>query len=251
MTKDTRKMYTEQCIVISLGGSILVPNTIDTEYVYSFTKFLLEISKAKKKCCIIVGGGRTARAYIQSLSEVAKKQGVLPPSESLDWLGIQSTKLNAQLLKESVSALAQKHTHMKVFPKIVNTLKNIDFTEYNILFVYGMKPGSSTDYVATRFATHLGAKTVYNFTDVEYVYTKNPKKYSDAKPVFKCTWNDFKDILQMTSWKAGAHAPFDPIASQYAQKKGLKVVILNGLDLQNATKSVLGKKAKGTSISDA
>ena len=58
------------------------------------------ISKSKNKFIIIVGGGKTARKYL----DAAKKLG-LKKNKDLDWIGIKVTRLNAQLIKEVLGSL--------------------------------------------------------------------------------------------------------------------------------------------------
>ncbi len=44
------------------------------------------------------------------------------------------------------------------------------------------------------------------------------------------------------------HAPFDPVAARRCDELGIKVVVMNGNDLQNVSKYVNDKKFVGTVI---
>ncbi len=247
MKKELNSM--SKTVVISLGGSIIVKNTIQVEYLRCFVQMISQILVKGYSCCIVIGGGKTARTYIRGLNEATKLLDVSTQNfNSADWLGIQSTKLNAQLVKEIMVAYSQKESHIQVFPKILNTLKKLDTKKYNVFFAYGMKPGSSTDYVATRFAKHLDAKTVYNLTNIDYVYAKDPRSNSNQKPIKNLSWKEYFAIIGVDSWSAGSHSPFDIIASKYAYKNGLKVVIVNGQDLKSVRLFLEEKNGKGTVI---
>jgi uridylate kinase len=51
-----------------------------------------------------------------------------------------------------------------------------------------------------------------------------------------------------TKWSPGLNAPFDPIASTFAAKHELKVIIAKGTDLMNLKKILEGKSFLGTTI---
>ena len=90
------------------------------------------------------------------------------------------------------------------------------------------------------------AKTVYNLTNTDYVYDKDPKKSKSAKPLKHLKWGDYLKLIG--KWKSGLHSPFDPIASAKAKKHRLKVVILNGKKLNNLHRAISGKSFVGTVI---
>ena len=61
------------------------------------------------------------------------------------------------------------------------------------------------------------------------------------------TWSEFKGIVG-GEWKAGMNLPFDPVAAELAEKLGMKVVIINGKDVDNLKAFLAGEKFKGTVI---
>ena len=84
----------EKTIILSLGGSVICPDNIDVSFLKNFKKTVEKYVKKNYRFVIICGGGRLARQYQESASKIAK----LSDSE-LDWLGIQATKINANLVK--------------------------------------------------------------------------------------------------------------------------------------------------------
>jgi len=51
-------------IVMSLGGSIIIPNNVDYKFLFNFEKFIKRLAQ-KEKIVIVTGGGNTARKYIK------------------------------------------------------------------------------------------------------------------------------------------------------------------------------------------
>ena len=112
----------------------------------------------------------------------------------------------------------------------------------------GWKPGWSTDYCATLLAKMYNSRTVVNMSNIEMVYTDDPKKNPKATPIERTTWNYFRRLVG-SEWKPGMNVPWDPIAAKEADEIGLSVIILKGNNIRNLEKLLIGKRFKGTVIS--
>lgn len=224
-----------QRYIVSLGGSLIVPNEIDVKFLRQFRTIIESQIKHGHKFILITGGGRTSRRY----SEAAKVLGELNPDD-LDWLGIHSTRLNGHLMR----TIFRKTAHRRIVtnPNIHEPAKEA------VIIAAGYRPGWSTDYDAVLLAKQYGAKTVLNLSNIDYVYNKNPKIHTNAKPVKQISWQEFRKIVG-NKWDPGANLPFDPVASKLAEKLKLQVVIMNGKNLPNLKSFLAGKKFKGTIIS--
>jgi len=222
-------------IVISLGGSVMVPDEIDVSFLKKFRNLILEYVKRGQRFIIIVGGGKICRRYQRAAREVAKLADV-----DVDWLGIHSTRLNAHLLR----TIFRSHAYAKIIsnPNDINTR-----ISKPIIIGAGFRPGSSTDYRAVQLAHAYGAKTILNLSNISWVYTKDPHKYKTAKKLENMTWKEFRKLVG-NDWDPGANIPFDPVASKWADAWGLRVVISRGTDIANTQKILDGKKARGTII---
>ena len=96
-------------------------------------------------------------------------------------------------------------------------------------------------------AKKFNAKTVINLSNIEKVYTDDPKTNPDAKPLDSISWADFRKMVGDT-WSPGKNTPFDPIASREAQQAGITVICAGGRNIEN-TKAILDDKPfKGTKI---
>ncbi len=230
----------KELIVISLGGSLIVPDEIDWRFLRKFRHLLIKQIKAGKRFVIVTGGGHTARLYQKAANLTVR----LTANDS-DWIGIHATRLNAHLIKTIFRSYAHPRINKNPLTK-ENLHKHFSKGE-GLMVAAGWRPGWSTDYVATILAERLGARTVINLSNVKYVYNKDPNKFKDAKKISKISWKDFRKIVG-NKWDPGLNAPFDPIASKHAQKQELKIIIADGKNMKNLQKIFAGKEFQGTII---
>jgi len=227
-------MEDQDIIVISLGGSLIVPEEIDSSWLKSFKSLIEKQIKIGKKFILITGGGKTARKYQNAAKEITELTG-----DDLDWLGIHSTRLNAHLVR----TIFREYAHPEI---IKDPTKKINFKE-KIIIAAGWKPGFSTDLDAVFLARNFKVKKIINLSNIDYVCDKDPKKYPDAKIIKSISWKEFRKIVG-NRWDPGLNAPFDPIASKESEKLKLEVAIMNGKNLTNLEDYISGKKFIGTII---
>ncbi len=225
----------EEIIVISLGGSLIIPEAIDTEFLKDFRNLILAQAATGKKFVIIAGGGKICRKY-----QDAAKQLINPSSADLDWLGIYSTRFNAEFLKILFGDLAEDKI-------ILDPTLPVKLTK-SVIVGGGWKPGWSTDYDAVILGKQLGAKKVINLSNIDHVYDSDPKTNSNAKKIEQISWADYQ-VLIPKEWNPGLNSPFDPIASKAAQEAGITVAIMNGKPITNLANYLNGEKFLGTTIS--
>ncbi len=226
-------------IIISLGGSLLVPEGIDAEFVTHFKKFVIAHIKQGYQFILVTGGGKTARRYIEAAGQITKIT-----NDDRDWLGIHATRMNAHLVRTIFREYA--HPRINTNP---HDLEDFYSAEEPILVAAGWRPGFSTDFDAVVIGKYLDVTRIINLSNIERVYDKDPKVHADAVPFDRMTWKEFRKIVG-NKWNPGMNAPFDPIASEMAQKEGMEVAIMNGGDLTNVTHYIAGKKFVGTLIKD-
>ncbi len=220
--------------VLSVGGSIVVPNEPDTEFLSSFIQMVKSWLKEdeSRKLILVVGGGAPARVYQNAYKSVAEKTNLSSGLNDADWIGIMATRLNAQLVKASFGDLCKNDV-------VYNPTEEISFSG-RILVAAGWKPGFSTDNDAVLLAEKFNAKTVVNLSNIEKVYTDDPRKNPDAKPIDQISWNDFRKMVG-DEWTPGKNCPFDPIASKKASECNMKVICASGKNIENI-KNILDEK---------
>ncbi len=223
-------------IVISLGGSLIVPDTVDTYFVISFKKCIEKLIKDEGYTfTLFTGGGSVCRTYIEALDVVDRTK----TRDDKDWIGIAITKVNALFLKTVFGDLA--------YDEIVTDPNHIPETVKPIVIGSGWKPGWSTDYDAVLFAHAIGVTRVINLSNISHVYTKDPRKYNDAIKIEKVTWSEYRKIIP-DSWEAGLHSPFDPVASKFAEESSMTVAILDGRNIDELEKAIRDLPFEGTNI---
>lgn len=222
-------------VVVSVGGSLIVPDGIDTDFLKRFHALITEKVEQGLSFCIIVGGGKTARNY----QEAGRTVTPLIRND-LDWIGIHATRLNAQLLRN----IFVEHAYPHVVKNPTGDIK----TDMPIIIAAGWQPGWSTDYCAVAIAKNIGATRLVNLSNVDFVYDTDPKKNPDAKKIEKINWTEFRKLIP-AEWDPGLSAPFDPVAAKESEALGLEVAIINGAKLEEFSNYLDGKPFIGTTIS--
>jgi len=236
-SRNNEKIIKGKTTVLSLGGSLIAPDDVDTDLLKDFVKIVNTFVNKGNKLIIVCGGGGTNSRYNKKAKEISS--GRIINDEDLDWLGIAATKLNAELLRVIFGDAA--------YERVLQSPNETFDTDKKIVIASGWKPGWSTDYDAVLLAINSGSERVINFTNIDYVYDKDPKKYKDAKKLEMLSWKEYLKIVG-GKWEPRMNAPFDPIASKMAMEKGIKVFIVNGKKVENIRKVLLGEKVKGTII---
>ena len=143
----------EETIVISLGGSMIIPEEIDVEFLREFKKLILEHVALGKRFLIITGGGKVCRKYNAVAEELSA-----PTNADLDWIGIAALKLNAELLRVIFGADAHH--------EVVNNLTEKFSFDKPIIIGAAFGPGRSSDWNAVEGAKTIGAKKIINLSNI-------------------------------------------------------------------------------------
>ena len=213
---------------------------LNISFLKRFAVFLKNHIKKGRRFIIVIGGGKTARAYQKSATQISSIS-----EKDLDWIGIHATRLNAHLLR----TVFAKEAHPVVIDhdpseKEVNMLKA---SHKRLFFASGWRPGWSTDYIAVALAHKFGSKEVIIAKDTGFVYDINPRKNPKAKAIKSISWAQYKKIIPSV-WSPGLSSPVDPVATRLAETKGIKAKILKAADLQNFASAITGKSFTGTLI---
>lgn len=227
-------MQEKENIIISLGGSMVVPQNPDAEFVLKFKNLILEWVNKGKKFYIIVGGGKVCRIYQEALSKTTKTN-----NDILDWMGIYSTQLNAQFLRLSFgeNGLQEIFTN----PHDASKLSG------DVIIGAGWKPGCSTDMDAVLVAEEIKSSKIINLSSVDFVYDSDPQINPNAKRFDKLLWKDYRTMIS-SEWNPGMNIPFDPIASKKAEELGIELVFIGGHNLESLNNYLKGDIFTGTII---
>jgi uridylate kinase len=225
--------------VISLGGSIVAPAEVDVSFLKDFRSLTGELldQNSARRFIFVVGGGGPARIWQKAYREIC------PAADDgqADWIGVMATRLNARLVKAIMADWCAEDI-------VTDPSQAGQFTG-RVLVAAGWKPGFSSDYDAVLLAERFGAGTVINLSNIEQVYTDDPRKNPAAKPIAAISWNDFRAMVG-DEWVPGKNVPFDPVASRRAAGTGIKVICAAGRNLQNLRLILEGKPFLGTVIGE-
>jgi uridylate kinase len=216
---------------MKLGGSLLYNDAgeVITDRIRDFADVIKSLVDEGNQFIVVVGGGRPARSFISAARALGASEA------QCDWLGIKNARLNAELLCAALGEIA--------YPTIAETLDELEvaIVTGKVVLMGGLTPGQSTNAVAALAAESVRADALYNATNVDGVYDKDPK-IAGAKKLDRVDIKDLKTILSGGGTRAGEYKLFDPVALRVVERSKIKTIIFNGTDSKNLQRLVKGEK---------
>lgn len=224
----------QRLFVLSLGGSLITPDAVDVSFLLRFKQTLLSLMDEGFRFIVIPGGGATARAYQRALGDMGISDAV-----EQDRIGISALKLNAQLLRALFADYA--------YPHVITNNAQLPEEPFALLIAAGSEPGRSSDAGAVELAQAAGASTVINLSNIAHVYARDPRENPEAESYVLISWEEYRALIP-PQWDPGLSTPFDPVASEMAQRAGLAVAILDGSSDTALTRFIREGICEGTLI---
>ena len=227
----------KKLVVISLGGSIIIPDKINIRFLDEFRKVILKNS-GKYKFVVVCGGGGVARTYINGLeNENTRKKQYF---QSL--LGISVTRINARFMTYFFGRDANKR-----IPHDMIDVENFS-KKYDVVFCGALRyaKNETSDGTAAKLARHFNSEFI-NLTNVPGLHDKNPKKFKNAKFIHEISHKDFLKMANKTKFKPGQHFILDQKAARVIKKYNITTYIL-GNDFKNLDNLLNGRHFIGTII---
>jgi len=223
-------------IVISLGGSVLVPS-LESNNISRYVSVLKNISE-KCRIFVVVGGGGEARRYIK----VARGLGA--GEATADELGILVTRLNARLLIAGLGDAA--------YPRVAeNYTEAREFAETGkVVVMGGITPAQTTDAVSAVLAESVCADLLINATSIDGIYSADPKKDAAAVRYQHLTPQELLDIITRSRLDAGANIVLDIVAGKVIERSGIPLLVLDGRDPENLYRAIVEGVFTGTIVSE-
>lgn len=225
-------------MVISLGGSLIVPEKVDFKFLKSFKKTLKKHYK-DWKFVIVCGGGSIARKYISLLEHNNKNS-----EKELSMAGIRITRMNALILME---IFGKKEANDKLPLDMREVKNNLHKNSVVICGALRYAPKSTSDGTAARLAHYLGAEFI-NMTNVKGLFTANPFTNKNARFIPHESWKDFDKRANAMKYHSGQHFVLDQKAATMIRQNKTKTYIIDA-DTRNIDKILKGKPFVGTLIS--
>lgn len=222
-------------LVIRIGGSV-VASPFNPLLMKAYVELLLNLKRQGHVVAAVVGGGSLSR-------ELIKTAGAMGLSEAAqDEVAISVSRLLAQLFVLRLG----KHGTITVPTNIENAAEFLE--EGKIVVMGGLKPGMTTDAVAAMLAERVNADLLVKATDVDGIFTRDPKKHKDAERLEMLSFDDLFGFFEKERHEAGIHQVLDPEAVRILQRKRIKTVVVNGVKSENVLLAVKGERV-GTVIS--
>lgn len=228
-------MIKKKVVVLSLGGSLIIPEKINYVYLERFKKTVQKMFKTHK-FAVVCGGGAIARAYINALTKEHRTK------EELVKAGVRATRMNAMFMMQFFGNSANS-----TLPKDMEDVEN-ELRKNNIVFCGALRviKNSTSDGTAARLAHYLKSDFI-NLTDVPGLYTDNPKTNRNAKLIRKIRWKDFESLANKIKFENGQHFVLDQEAARLIRKSRIKTYII-GTNVENLENALKGKIFVGTKI---
>lgn len=223
-------------IVISLGGSLIIPENVNFTFLDAFKKELRKHYK-NTRFVIVCGGGSIARKYITAL----KKEG--KSDKELASAGIRTTRMNALFLMQFFG----KEANDEIVKDMHQVASNIHKNRVVICGALRYAEDETSDGTAAKLANFLNADFI-NMTNVKGLYTADPRKDKNAKFVSKISWKEFEHVALAIKFKPGQHFVLDQQAATIIKKHKIKTYIIND-NIKNLGNLLKGKRFIGTEIS--
>jgi len=221
-------------IAIKLGG-FSFPADLDVEKIRTYAELFSRLQNDGNRLVIVTGGGKNARKYIEASRRLGANEAFC------DEIGIEVARLNARLLITSLDEDA--------YPEVPENLEELKrfFQLGRIVVMGGLQPGHSTNAVAALAAETIGASVLVNVTDVEGVYTADPKRDPEARKIDEIAAEELLGLASRESLAAGSYELMDPLSVMIIERSHIPTWIVSGEEPENILKVLRGEHV-GTKI---
>lgn len=212
---------------------------IEIETVDLIAKNLKLFLKLNVEICIVIGGGNIFRGLAASAKGMERANA--------DYMGMLATVLNSLALQH---ALEKLNVHTRVMSAIPiqsvcetyirrRAIRHMQKGRVVICAAGTGNPYFSTDTAASLRAAELECNYIYKATQVDGIYTKDPKKYSKAKKL---------DTISYQQYLSKNLKVMDTAAITVARENKIPIRVFSILQSNSFTK-VYKKKSSFSEIS--
>ena len=215
-------------ILLKLSGEALAKenNTgIDFEKALKIAECIKEVSDKGIEVGIVVGGGNFWRGRSNTSDHIgmlATTMNALALGDALKQVGCATRVMTSVEMRE----IAEPYIRDKA-------MKNLNKKR---VVVFGCGTGSpffSTDTAAALRAAEIHADIILKATNVDYVYTKDPRKYDDYEKIEETSHlNVIKEKLKV----------MDLTAISLCMENNIPIRVFNLNNLENLKQAMLGEK---------
>ncbi len=237
------KKFKSHRILIKLSGESLMGNEKFGIELSIVDKLARELSSFKKKniqICIVIGGGNIFRGLAASAKGMDRANA--------DYMGMLATVMNSLALQNALEKLNHETRVMSAFPiqSICETyirrraIRHMEKGRFIICAAGTGNPYFSTDTAAALRAAELDCDYIYKATQVDGIYSNDPKIYKNVKKYKKISYNEYlsKNLKVI-----------DSAAVSIARENLIPIKIFSIMK-KNCFKNVYNKKINYSEITD-
>lgn len=229
-------------VLLKLSGAALSGNEklgIDPDVARELASEIGALAKKGVQVAVVIGGGNLFRGKTLSEAGLDRITG--------DYMGMLGTVVNALAMRDVLERQGFSTRVMSAIPvsgvvEQYDREKAINFLNRNRIVIFAGGSGNplvTTDYTASLRAIEVGADILLKATDVDGVYSKDPKKSENAEKYEHIT---YKDVLSKEL------AVMDLSAFCMCRDHNLPIIVFNIKKSDTLEKVVNGEKI-GTLVS--
>ena len=228
-------------ILLKLSGESLMgddPFGINRDTIMAIVRQVKEIADLGVQVGIVVGGGNIFRG-------VSAQAGSMDRATA-DYMGMMATVMNALALKDAFESIGtkarvQSALSMQQIAETYARPKAIQYLEENKIVIFAAGTGNpffTTDTAAALRGAEMGCEVMLKATNVDGVYTADPKKDPAATRYKSVTFNEAiaKKLKVM-----------DTTAFTLCQERNLNIVVFS-IHKEGALKRVILGEDEGTLV---
>ncbi len=223
-------------ILLKLSGEALAGSLgygIDETMVDFFTEEIIKIVKLGVKVAIVVGGGNIFRGLKGIKQGIERLKG--------DFMGMLATTINALALESFFNTKGYKakvltSTFMEPYAERYSPWRAHNYLDKNYILIFAGGTGNpffTTDTAAALRAVEIGADVLIKATNVDGVYSDNPKNNPNA---VKYDTLDFKTAIEKNLQVV------DMTAFAMCYENNLPLIVYNAHKADNLLKIIKGQK---------
>jgi uridylate kinase len=226
-------------ILLKLSGESLAGNKgagIDFDRVLDVCREIKEVAELGIEIAIVVGGGNFWRGRSNQQMDRCTS----------DYIGMLGTTMNALAIGDAFKQLGQEvrvqtGVEMRQIAEYFIKDRALKHLSNKRVLVFGCGTGSpffSTDTAAALRAAEIGADALLKATNVDGIYTKDPKKYEDAVKIDEISY------LEVLNKKLNV---MDTTATSLCMDNNIPIIVFDINEHGNLMKVVEGQKI-GTTV---
>lgn len=220
-------------MLLKLSGEYLARENgsgIDFEKMLNVADVIKECVNDGTEIAVVVGGGNFWRGRSNTMMD----------STTSDHIGMLGTTMNAlalndALIQKGVESRVQTSIEMRQIAELYIRNRALKHLGKGRVVIFGCGTGSpffSTDTAAALRAAEIKADIILKATNVDYVYTKDPRKYTDFEIIKETSHlRVIKDKLKV----------MDLTAISLCMENDIPIRIFNIDNLDNLRKAIIGE----------